>query len=64
MYLRLTMSTRPPCPVLGIRKNLLDKAGLTDMTQVLRDAGYQAMSSKNTRYVIMDLVHQINVFIN
>ena len=35
---------------------MLDQAGLTDMTQVLRDAGYQAMGTKKTRYVILDLV--------
>ena len=48
-YLRLTTATRPPLPVLGIKKAVLDKAGLPDFARVMRDSGYQAYDSKNTR---------------
>ena len=48
-YLRLTTAARPPLPVLGIKKAVLDKAGLPDFARVLREGGFQAMDSKNTR---------------
>ena len=47
-YLRLTMATRPATPVLGIKKAVLEKAGLPDFS---REAGHQAMDSKNTRWI-------------
>ena len=50
-YLRLTMATRPALPVLGIKKAVLEKAGLPDFSRVLREAGHQAMDSKNTRWI-------------
>ena len=50
-YLRLTMATRPATPVLGIKKAVLEKAGLPDFSRVLREAGHQAMDSKNTRWI-------------
>ena len=52
-YLRLTTAAWPLLPVLGIKKALIEKAGVPDLARVLRDNGYTAMDSKNTRYVMM-----------
>jgi hypothetical protein len=62
-YLRLTMATRPATPVLGIKKAVLEKAGLPDFSRVLREAGHQAMDSKNTRWKNREIaIHSQNMW--
>ena len=58
-FLRLTVASRPPLPVLGIKKAILDKAGLPDFASVLREGGYQAMDSKNTRLAEAKADHKL-----
>ena len=60
-FLRLTVASRPPLPVLGIKKAILDKAGLPDFASVLREGGYQAMDSKNTRLAEAKADHKLCV---
>ena len=60
-FLRLTVASRPPLPVLGIKKAILDKAGLPDFASVLREGGYQAMDSKNTRLAKAKADHKLCV---
>ena len=50
MVLRLTTTVAPTKLVLGIRKAILDKAGVPNFATTLRSCGYEAVDVKNFRY--------------
>ena len=50
-FLRLTTTLSPAKTVLGIRKAVLDKAGVGDFAGELRRSGFEVTDRKNMRYV-------------
>ena len=51
-FLRLTTTLSPAKTVLGIRKAVLDKAGVGDFAAELRRSGFEVTDRKNMRYFI------------
>ena len=49
-FLRLTTTVAPAKTVLGIRKAVLDKAGVGSFANELRGNGYEVVNKKNMRY--------------
>lgn len=50
MVLRLTTTVAPTKLVLGIRKAILEKAGVPNFAVDLRSCGYEVADVKNFRY--------------
>ena len=50
-FLRLTTTQSPARTVLGIRKAVLDKAGVGDFAGELRSSGFEVTDRKNMRYL-------------
>ena len=50
-FLRLTTTQSPAKTVLGIRKAVLDKAGVGDFAGELRSSGFEVTDRKNMRYL-------------
>ena len=49
-FLRLTTTMAPAKAVLGIRKAVMDKAGVPNFSAELRANGYDVTDKKNMRY--------------
>ena len=57
--LRLTTTVAPVKLVLGIRKAILDKAGVANFTNHLKSCGYEAVDVKNFRYFDKILINEL-----
>jgi hypothetical protein len=50
-FLRLTTTMAPAKAVLGIRKAVMEKAGVPNFSAELRANGYEVTDKKNMRYL-------------
>ena len=57
-FLRLTTTVNPPRLVLGIRKDVLERAGFPAFPSDLRANGYEVTDKKNMRFI-----HCIHLFL-
>jgi hypothetical protein len=54
-FLRLTTTLAPATSVLGIRKAVLEKAGVANFAAELRGNGFEVTDNKNMRYLAIYL---------
>ena len=61
MVLRLTTTVGPTKLVLGIRKAILEKAGVPSFVADLKSCGYEAVDVKNFRYFWQIMCYDLSI---